>query len=122
MYKKANQAFWPSMSEPALQRAAGHTHGYPTLSSKNSKVEKDNGEGAAHTHGDPEKANGRGRRHYGIGDKSLKVKKEVKLDGPVWLEGERQLVAVANIVLAPVSNPLDPAGCALQLHFSWKLL
>lgn len=61
----------------------------------------------------PEKGN---RRHYGIGER------ESKVESSVWLERERQLVTVGNTVLAPISNPLDPAGCVRPLHFSRKLL
>lgn len=52
-----------------------------------------------------------------VGEKDLKVKKEAKVETPGWLEGDRQLVAVASVVLAPVSNPwiqLAPAPFFLE--------
>lgn len=65
------------MSEHTLQRAARHIHEYPRLSSKNSMVERENGEER--------------RRHHGVGEGGLSKEGSTgrNPETPVWLEGER---------------------------------
>lgn len=50
-------------------------------------------------------------RLYGIEER------ESKVESPVWLEGERQLVTVANTVLAPISNPFGSSWLCAPTPF-----
>lgn len=69
------------------------------LSSKRSMVEKENGEE---------------RRHRGVGERGLIGSTGRNSETSMWRKGRE---VEANIMLAPVLKPLEPAGCALQLHF-----
>lgn len=87
IWTKGESGIWVFDVRTAFQRAAGHTHGCPTLSSKNSMLQKDDGQ-----EGRTWKSQRRGTE-----DITELERGKSKVESLVWLEGERQLVTVVTL-------------------------